>query len=127
MNQWEKLNEETAEGFDIVLSISPEDIHPADCFDTSTDPDTGKPYYDTDEMIRRIDNGSLCWFLARVEAYKRGILLASEYLGGTLYENPSEFLKDGYYSQMRDDAIHSARIAINALTADIHAPEGAKQ
>jgi hypothetical protein len=114
---WEKLGEETAEGFDIVFSVAPEDIHPADCFDTSIDPDTGKPYHDIPEMLRRIDNGSLSWFVARVQAFKKGILLGSEYLGGNLYENPSDFMtEEGYYQAMRDTAIAEAKITINTLT-----------
>ena len=41
--------------FDIRVGYFYEDIHPSDLFDNSTNPDTGKPYYDTDEMAKRID------------------------------------------------------------------------
>jgi hypothetical protein len=120
MIYWEKLGEETAEGFDIVFSVAPEDIHPADCFDDSIDPDTGTPYHDIPEMIRRIDNGTLSWFVARVDAYKNGVLLASEYLGGNLYDNPIEFIsEDAYYTDMKESAINEAKETIKKLTEDI--------
>lgn len=112
---WEELGRETAEGFEIVFSIAPEDIHPSDCFDTSTDPDTGKPYYDTDKMARDIDNGLLCWFVARVQAFKNGILLGSDYLGGNLYENPEDFLKDDYYKDMKNTVIEHSKETIKKL------------
>ena len=117
--QWEKFGEETCEGFDIVFSISPEDIHPADCFDNSTDPKTGKPYYDTDQMARDIDNGLLSWFIARVQAFKNGILLGSEYLGGNLYKDPTEFISDsGYYDDMKETVINHAKETIKKLTEE---------
>jgi hypothetical protein len=117
---WEKYGMERCEGFDIVFSVAPEDIHPADCFDDSIDLETGTPYHDIPEMIRRIDNGTLSWFVARVEAYKNGVLLASEYLGGNLYEEPTDFISDsGYYEDMKDTAINEAKETIKKLTEDI--------
>jgi hypothetical protein len=117
---WEHLGTEQAEGFEIRFSIAPEDMHPADCFDTGIDPDTGKPYYDTDRMIQEIDRGFLSWFVARVDAYKNGILLSSEYLGGNLYEEPTEFISDsGYYEDMKFSAIEEAKKKIKQLTEDI--------
>ena len=41
--------------FEVKVGYFYEDIHPSDLFDNSLDPDTGKPYHDTDEMARRID------------------------------------------------------------------------
>lgn len=119
MTYWEELGREQLKGFDIVFSIAPEDIHPADCFDTSTDPDTGEPYHNIPEMLRRIDNGSLSWFVARVEVFKKGILLASEYLGGNLYEEPTDFISDsGYYDDMKFSAIEQAAATIKTLTGE---------
>jgi len=119
---WEELGRETAEGFEIVFSVSPEDIHPADCFDDSIDPDTGAPYHDIPEMIRKIDNELLFWFVARVEAYKNGVLLASEYLGGNLYSDPLDFIReDYYYTDMKETAINEAKATIKKLTEEITA------
>ena len=36
--------------FEVKVGYFYEDIHPSDLFDNSLDPDTGKPYHDTDEM-----------------------------------------------------------------------------
>ncbi len=115
---YETLGTEELDGFEVVLSVAPEDLHPADCFDTSTDPETGKPYWDADEICRKIDSGSLCWFVARVQAFKAGILLGEDYLGGNLYEDPAEFLTEsgGYYQDMRDAVLTQARAAIQKLT-----------
>lgn len=113
---WEHLGTEQAEGFEIRFSIAPEDLHPADCFDNSIDLETGKPYYDTDKMARDIDRGVLCWFIARVDAYKQGILLASEFLGGNLYEDPTDFISDsGYYEDMKATTIEEAKQTIKKL------------
>jgi hypothetical protein len=107
-NYWETLHQENCEGFDIVASISPEDIHPSECFDTSIDTDTGKPYYDIDEMCQDIDNGRLQWFVLRVQAFKNGVLLGSSYLGGNLYINPQDIISDGSYQDFRTEAIDEA-------------------
>ena len=48
--------------FEVKVGYFYEDIHPQDLFDNSLDPDTGKPYYDTDEMARRIDMNIDAWF-----------------------------------------------------------------
>jgi hypothetical protein len=117
---WETYGEENYQGFDIVFSIAPEDLHPSECFDTSTDPDTGKPYFDTDQMIKDIDSGRLYWFIARVEAFKNGILLTSEYLGGNLYEDPTDFIREsGCYEEMKNTVIEDAKQVIKKLTEDI--------
>ena len=114
-NYWEKLHEEKCEGFDIVASICPEEINPADCFDTSIDPDTGKPYHDIEQKCRDIDNGKYQWFVLRVEAFKNGGLLGSSYLGGNLYENPQDIISDGSYQDFRTEAIDEANETLSKL------------
>lgn len=113
---WEKLHEEQDQGFDIVLSIAPEDIDPADLFDTSIDTDTGEPVYDIDEIYRKINNGTYSWFVARVKAYKHGIELGCEYLGGNLYADPNEFIADGCFADLKWQALEEAKNAIQLLT-----------
>lgn len=108
MEYWEKLHSESADGFDIVLSIAPEDLDPSDLFDDSVD--------DIDEIYRKINNGVSFWFVARVKAYKHGIELGSEYLGGNLYDDPTEFIKDGSYRDLKYQAIEEAKKAIQLLT-----------
>jgi hypothetical protein len=99
-------------GFEIRFSVGYEDSHPKDCFDDSA--------YDIADMVDKIDRGVLSWFVARVDAYKNEILLASDYLGANLYENPMEFMKDGYYDDMKERVIEEARQTIAKLTEDLH-------
>lgn len=110
MSYWEKLHEEKAEGFEIVLSITPEDLDPADLFDPSFD--------DIEEIYRKINNGVYVWFCARVKAYKHGIELSAEYLGGLLYEDPREFITDGGFEDLKYQAIEEAKKAIQLLTEE---------
>lgn len=114
-NYWEELYTEKCEGFDIVASICPEEIHPSECFDTSIDPDTGEPYYDTEQMAQDIDNGKYQWFVLRVQAFKNGVLLGSSYLGGNLYENPLDIITDGSYQDFRTEAIDEANETLSKL------------
>lgn len=103
---FETIHTETRDGFDIVFSVAPEDTPPEDLFD------------DGDETISAIRAGRFCWFIARVEAKKAGITLATDYLGGCCYDNPAQFVADGdYYADMVDAAITEARATVAKLTA----------
>jgi hypothetical protein len=78
-------------------------------FDTSTDPDTGLPYYDVEQMARDIDRGNLDYFMLRVRALVDGHELGSAYVGGFLYEDASEVLRDGTAEDMIYEAIAEAK------------------
>lgn len=111
MTYWETINEEEKNGFLIVTSIAPEDIHPRDCFDETPE--------DLAELCRKIDNGFFSWFVVRVQAHKRGVLLATDYLGGCLYENPRDFIDKegfGYYADMIQTVTTEANKTIQELT-----------
>jgi hypothetical protein len=97
------------EGFDIVVDKTWEDIPLDHLFDTSTDPDTGKPYYDIHEMYTQIEMGSLDYFMLRVRALVDGHELGSSYVGGFLYEDALEVLRDGTADSMIDEAVDEAR------------------
>lgn len=114
-NYYTTIHTEKFNGFDIVASICPEDIHPSNCFDNSIDPDTGKPYYDTDQMAEDIDNGKLEWFVLRVQAFKNGVLLGASYLGGNLYENSQDVITDGTYQDFRSESIDEAKETLSKL------------
>lgn len=118
MNNWEQLHTEQNQGFEIQFSITPEDMHPADSFDDSSFDDADG----LQKLIEAIENGNLCWFIARVQAFKNGILLATDYLGGNCYENPMDFLDaGGYYDDMKWTVINEANQAIKTLTEEIDA------
>lgn len=104
MRHWDTLLQETREGFDIIVDKSWEDIPLDHLFDTSIDPDTGRPYYDVEDMARKIDNCELDYFMLRARVLLDGHELGSEIVGGFLYEDAREVLTDG----MAEDLIYSA-------------------
>jgi hypothetical protein len=99
---YETIKEFNSEGFQIVYSITPEDTHPRDLFMEE----------DVEDICRRIDSGSLYWFIARVQAFKKGILLGADYLGGCCYENPSQI---DYLEDMTQEAIRQAKQTLEEL------------
>ena len=99
--------------FDVKVGYFPEDLHPEDLFDNSLNPETDKPYFDTDEMARRIDQDLDAWFGCWVTYYYQGHEVGSSRLGGLYYENEfaedvieKEFKENGCFLQ---DIIHEAR------------------
>ena len=105
---WETAHEETVDGFDIVLSVTPED----------TPPDWDETEEEREETLRKINDGVWAYFVARVEARKEGITLGTAYLGGCCYDSVRQFVKEGgYYKDMVDEAVDEARTVIAKLTA----------
>jgi hypothetical protein len=104
MRHWDELLRETRAGFEVVVDKSWEDIPLDHLFDTSIDPDTGKPYYDVKDMARKIDRGDLDYFMLRARVLLDGHELGEHIVGGFLYEDARETLKDG----MAEDCIYSA-------------------
>lgn len=92
-------------GMTIVVDKTYEDINPRDCFDIN----------DINEIIKDIDRGHLDWFMMRVRVLLDGHELASEYLGGMLYEDPKECLTDGSAEGMIEEAMVSARREVHRL------------
>ena len=109
MRYYDTLATLQREGFDIVVDKTWEDMPLDHLFDTSEDPDTGKPYYDIHEMYTQIEMGSLDYFMLRVRALVDGHELGSSYVGGFLYEDATEVLRDGTAESMIDEAIDEAR------------------
>jgi hypothetical protein len=112
---WTKLGELKIDRFDVVIDKSWEDIHPGDLFDTSLDPDTGLPYFDIDDICRKIDRCDLDWFILRARAFYKGIELASHYVGGFLYEDAMEVFADGTAQDLAEEAAHEAGKTIETL------------
>lgn len=110
MKHYQTIKTEDTQGFHIVCSVAYEDTHPSDLFDDSC--------HDINDICQKIDDGFYQWFIVRVEAYKNGILLGSDYLGGCLYESYEDFLEDGYYGDMVDQAITEAKTNINKLVTE---------
>ena len=105
----EHAHTEEFDGFVIALDLEPE--HEAPDWDFESDEDR-------DETMRKIENGTYLWFMAKVTASKNGIVLATEYLGGCCYESVAAFIEpDGYYTDMRATVADEAKAAIAKLCA----------
>jgi hypothetical protein len=113
MEHWETIKSEDTQGFHIVCSAKWEDTHPRDLFDDSC--------CDVQEICEKIDRGLYVWFVARVEAYKHGILLGTDYLGNCLYDSFEQFKNDEYYFSMVDAAINEAKQNLQKLTNEVTA------
>lgn len=106
---YETLLETQSEGFTVIVDKTYEDLDPKDMFDDSIDPDTGLPYFDIDDIYAKINDGRLDWFMLRVRAFYDGVELGSDYVGGFLYENAEEVLKDGVVDDMIWTAVKEAK------------------
>lgn len=104
---YENIHTETAAGFDIVFSVAPEIDAPDWEFESPED---------ERETLERINRGDLAWFIAKVEAYKNGICLGTDYLGGCCYESPLQFVNaSDYYGDMVENVVNQARKNIALL------------
>jgi hypothetical protein len=111
MRYYDTLATYEREGFEIIVDKSYEDLNPRDCFDDTVT--------DIDEIIKDIDRGHLDWFMLRVRALVDGHELGSAYLGGMLYEDPTECLTDGSAEDMICEAIAEARKEAQRLVGSL--------
>ena len=93
------------DGFDVIVDMTHEDIHPRDCFDVD----------DVAEICRKIDQGIYEWFRLRVRVLFEGHEFGSAHLGACCYEDAKETLKDGTADDMIAEAVAEARRAVGAL------------
>jgi hypothetical protein len=96
MRHYDELAVYQREGFEVIVDKTWEDIDVAQCFDDSC--------YDIQEMRDKINSYHLDWFMLRVRVMLDGHELGSHYLGGCLYEDAREVLKDG----TAEDCIYAA-------------------
>jgi len=115
MNHYTTLLDEQRGPFTVIVDKTWEDMPLADLFDTSLDPDTGLPYFDVAKMAQQIDRGDLDYFMLRVRVLFEGHELAAEHVGGFLYEDARETLRDG----TAEDMIHTATAAAHTAAADL--------
>lgn len=115
MRYYDTLAEYNRAGFDIIVDKTWEDLPLADLFDTSIDPDTGLPYYDVEQMARDIDAGRLDYFMLRVRAMYEDVELAVNYVGGFVYEDAAEVLRDGVAEDMIAETIEDAKKRVTQI------------
>ena len=89
------------DGFTVIVDKTWEDIALRDCFDDSC--------YDIADMERKVNNCDLDWFMLRVRVMVEELELGSHYLGGCLYEDAREVLKDGTAEDCISEALHEAK------------------
>ena len=87
--------------FTVIVDKTYEDISVADCFDDTQ--------FDIAEICHNIEHGNLDWFMLRVRIMVDEYELASEFLGGCLYENPRDVLTDGTAEDLISQAMITAR------------------
>lgn len=115
MRYYDTLAEYDRDGFNVIVDKTWEDLPLEDLFDTSLDPDTGKPYYDVNDMARKIDQGALDYFMLRVRVMHEDVELAVNYVGGFLYEDAREVLTDGVAEDMIWETLEDAKKRVPTL------------
>jgi hypothetical protein len=128
MRDWTELLREQRLGFEIIVDKTWEDIPLDHLFDTSIDPDTGKPYYDVKDMARKIDRCDLDYFMLRARVLLDGHEMGQHIVGGFLYEDARETLKDGMaedliYQAMSEAKTEVLRLRERLTTVDLEAIE----
>ena len=87
------------EGFEVIVDTTYEDMDPRGQFEES----------DMDEILQKINDYTYDWFMLRVRVLAEGVELGSAYLGGCLYEDAREVLKDGTAEDMIYEAMAEAK------------------
>jgi hypothetical protein len=119
MRDYTELATYQRDGFEIVVDKTWEDLSLDQCFDTSIDPESGKPYYDVRKMARQVDRCELDWFMLRVRVMLDGHELGTHYLGGCLYEDAKQVLTDGTAEDCIGEALHEAKQEVKRLRAKL--------
>jgi hypothetical protein len=98
---YDTIAEFERDGFTVIVDKTWEDIALRDCFDDSC--------YDIADMERKVNNCDLDWFMLRVRVMVEELELGSHYLGGCLYEDAREVLKDGTAEDCIGEALYEAK------------------
>jgi len=99
--EYDELATYERDGYTIIVDRTWEDVSPRDLFDDSV--------MDVEEICRKIDNYTLDWFMLRVRVLVDEHELAREYVGGFLYEDAREVLRDGTAEEMIAEAMITAK------------------
>lgn len=108
---WYPVGKRSLNGLDIVIDKTDEDSDPADCFDESC--------FDIQEIREDIEVGNLDWFILRVRVFLDEVELGRSVVGGFLYKDASEVLRDGVAEDMISEAMDEARNRAVKLKAQL--------
>ena len=111
MRHYEELAVYEREGFEVIVDKTWEDIDVGDCFDDTC--------YDIQDMRDKINSYDLDWFMLRVRVLLDGHELGSHYLGGCLYEDAREVLRDGMAEDLAYQAIEEAKQEARRLVGSL--------
>ncbi len=113
MRHYETLATYERDGFTVIVDKTWEDIALSHCFDDSC--------YDIADMERKVNNCDLDWFMLRVRVMFDGHEMGSHYLGGCLYEDAREVLKDGTAEDCIGEALYEAKQEVKRLKEKLNA------
>ena len=99
--EYDELATYERDGYTVIVDKTWEDVSPRDLFDDSV--------MDVEEICRKIDNYTLDWFMLRVRVLVDEYELATEYMGGFLYEDAREVLTDGTAEELIGEALITAK------------------
>ena len=101
MRYWDELLREQRGDLEIVVDKSWEDIPVRDLFDDTQ--------FDIAEINHNIEHGNLDWFMLRARVFVEGLEVGDAIVGGFLYEDARETLKDGTAEDLIYQAIEDAK------------------
>jgi hypothetical protein len=101
MRYWDELLREQRGDLEVVVDKSWEDIPIRDLFDDSC--------YDIKEMEDKVNSGELDWFMLRARVFVEGLEISDAIVGGFMYEDARETLRDGTAEDLISQAIDEAK------------------
>ncbi len=101
MRYWDELLREQRGDLEIVVDKSWEDIPVQGLFDETQ--------FDIAEINHNIEHGRLDWFMLRARVFVEGLEVGDSIVGGFLYEDAREVLKDGTAEDLISQAIEEAK------------------
>ncbi len=101
MRYWDELLRERRGDLEIVVDKSWEDCSIRDLFDDTV--------FDIKEMEDKVNSGELDWFMLRARVFVEGLEVGDSIVGGFMYEDAREVLKDGTAEDLVQQAIDEAK------------------
>jgi hypothetical protein len=101
MRYWDELLREQRGDLEIVVDKSWEDCSIRDLFDDTV--------FDIEEMQDKVNSGELDWFMLRARVFVEGLEVGDAIVGGFMYEDARETLRDGTAEDLIYQAIEEAK------------------